>query len=414
MIPQIRKTRNLNSALSSLLSLLLLLLLLFALPLTAYAQEPAPSTPERNGVLTGQVINGTTGQPQGDLEVTLHGIQNNVEVLVITAQAGSQGRYTFENLPTDHNIFYVLEGQYQNIRYLSDGPGVFTPSSTETTLDLQVYETTPSAEAISIGQMHYILTFIPAAVNVAQIFVVNNQGDRTYTGQNGQTFTFALPDNATNILFQEDSPGARFSKTSDGYADTAPIPPGTGNFTVIARYDLPFTDDALTIKVPIPAAVAALNVLLHQQGATLTSKQLQFIETRQIQGESYALFSGGGLGQGNTLTLQLNNLDYLDLTGVPGASPAAPGSQIDQNLLRWLILGLGIVAIIVGGVIYPFIRPQLAHPAALDYNDPQARREKLLLTLARLDEAFAAGELDETVYRQARTGYKAELAKTME
>jgi hypothetical protein len=38
----------------------------------------------------------------------------------------------------------------------------------------------------------------------------------------------------------------------------------------------------------------------------------------------------------------------------------------------------------------------------------------LLLLLARLDETFEAGELDEEVYRQARAKYKAELAQIME
>jgi hypothetical protein len=34
--------------------------------------------------------------------------------------------------------------------------------------------------------------------------------------------------------------------------------------------------------------------------------------------------------------------------------------------------------------------------------------------LARLDEAHEAGDLDESVYRQARARYKAELVEVME
>jgi hypothetical protein len=41
----------------------------------------------------------------------------------------------------------------------------------------------------------------------------------------------------------------------------------------------------------------------------------------------------------------------------------------------------------------------------------ETRRQRLLLTIARLDQVFEAGELDEAVYRQARARYKAELVE---
>ncbi|RME70966.1 MAG: hypothetical protein D6784_15830, partial [Chloroflexi bacterium] len=61
--------------------------------------------------------------------------------------------------------------------------------------------------------------------------------------------------------------------------------------------------------------------------------------------------------------------------------------------------------------VYPSLR-QKAVPVPVD--DPDTARQRLVLLLARLDEAFEAGELDETVYRQARSRYKAELARLME
>jgi len=94
---------------------------------------------------------------------------------------------------------------------------------------------------------------------------------------------------------------------------------------------------------------------------------------------------------------------------------AADTSWFNQELAKWVVLGMGLVAIVVAVVIYPKARPQLTHQPDLPGEEsPDGRRQRLLLTLARLDETYEAGELDETVYQRARTRYKAELAQLME
>jgi len=374
------------------------------------------AVPQRSGVLTGQIINAASGEPVGGAEVTLRGFQGDAEILNMTTQADSQGRYTFEKLPTEHAIIYGVESEYQGIEYASEEPGIFTPDSTETTLDLKVYETTTSDDAISVGQMHYIFAFLPDMMSVAQIFVLNNTGNATFVGQNGQTFAFSLPDNATNIEFQESAPGSRFVATDTGYADTAPVLPNTE--TIIAvQYNVPVDGDTVTLNTPLPADINSVSVMLADQGAKLTSDQLQFMDTRSLQGQSYQIYSGGNLSQGDTLSLQLSNLDDLDFSSVMGAPPGAsvPDRQpVDQNIIMWAIIGLGGLAIVLAGLVYPLTRPRLAEVPDSGYNDPATQRQKLLFTLTRLDQAFAAGELDESVYQQARARTKAELARMME
>jgi hypothetical protein len=374
------------------------------------------AVPARNGVLTGQVMNASTGESVGGVEVTLRAFQGNNEIFSQTATANSEGVYTFVKLPTEHTTFYAVEGAYQDILFTSEEPGVFTPNSSETSLNLNVYNTTSNAATISVSQLHYILGFVPDAIAVVQIFVLNNTGDEVYVGQNGQTFAFVLPANAANIEFQESFPGSRFTSTANGYADTAPIIPNTE--TIIAvQYDIPVNGDTFTLDTPLPANINAVSVMVADQGAELSSEQLQFMDTRSMQDRTYRIYGGSNLNQGDTLSLELNNLNDLDFSSVmdipPGASLPA-GAPVDQNMLMWSIIGLGGLAIVLAGVVYPLTRPQLAQPANSAYNDPQTRRQKLLLTLARLDEAFAAGEIDEPVYRQARARSKAELARLME
>lgn len=381
-----------------------------------YVRTFSFAVPQRNGVLTGQIINAASSEPVGDVEITLRGFQGNAEILNMTTQADNEGRYTFEKLPTDHATLYGLSAEYDGIEYASNEPAVFTPDSAETTLDLRVYETTTNDDAISVGQMHYIFAFLPDVVSVAQIFILNNTGNETYVGQDGQTFAFTLPDNATDIEFQEPFPGSRFMPTDTGYADTAPVIPNTE--TVIAvQYSVPVDDDSVTLNTLLPADINAVSVMLSDQGAELTSEQLQFMDTRSMQGQSFQIYGGGSLNQGDTLSMQLSNLDDLDFGNVMGAPPGAsvPAEEpLDQDIIMWVIIGLGVLAMIVAGVIYPLTRPQMAEATDSGYNDPETQRQKLLLTLARLDETYAAGEIDEAVYQQARTRTKAELARIME
>jgi hypothetical protein len=334
----------------------------------------------------------------------------------MTAQTDEQGNFSFENVPTEHTILYMVEGEYQDVIYVSDEPGIFTPDSAETTVDLKVYEPTTDAAGINITQLHYLLSFTPDAVNAVQIFVVGNNSDRTYIGQDGQTLSFSIPEGATGIRFENDPAGLRFVETADGYADTEPIGPGPEGQSIVAVYDIPYGDDSLTIDLPLPVDTAALNVLMSNQGADLSSDQVQFVENRQVQGSEFSIYNGGSLAQGDILSLRLTGLDDLELNAAPAGMPGAtaPAPPVNQQLILYIALGLGGLAIVGVGVAYPVMRPRLTHQADLYDADPEQHRQKLLLMLARLDEAYEAGDLDEAVYRQARARYKAELVELME
>lgn len=369
--------------------------------------------PQRNGVLKGQVINATTNKPQGNITVTLRAFDNNAELETKTVQADAVGNFKFDNLLTDHAVLYTVEGSYGDIRYLSDQPGLFTPDNAETTLNLNVYETTVNMESVVVPQLHYLLSFSPEAVNVVQIFVFSNKGNKTYIGQNGQTITFVLPENAQGVAFQNDEAGERFKQNGTTYTDTAPITPGEETQSIVATYNLSY-QDSLTIKAPLPIDISAVNVVMQDQGAELTSTQLQFLEKREFQGDSFSIFTGSNLKKGQELTLQLTNLNDLSFTAPASSDATLAGSNLYQSRLGWMVLGLGGLVILGVGLGYPYLRSQAVHQDNLSDNDPGLHRQKLLLMLARLDELFESGELDKQLYHRARAKYKAELVGLME
>ncbi len=378
---------------------LLLMTILFK-PASAQTPPPLPS----NGVLRGQVLNGTTGQPQPNLPIKLHAIQNDTTLKTLTMQADGNGNYSFDNLSTEHTMNYQVETTYQQITYLSQEPGLFTPNSTATTLNLKVYEITTDNQNIYITQMHYLVTLSPTDLQIVQIFIIGNRGAQTYIGQNGQTFTFAMPQQAQGVTFQNDTTSERFIKTEAGYVDQEAIVPGEESLSIIATYSVPYQGDTATVEVPLPADVANLSVMV-QQGITLISQQVTFASNRQMQGTSFSIFRGATLPKNEPLSLKLSGLSQAappaTMPDIPAHQAIAPSSRLSQSSLMWLILGLGVL--IIGGVMgfYPYTRRA---------NDaPATQRQRLLLLLVRLDEEFATGKLEEATYQAARTKYKAEL-----
>jgi hypothetical protein len=155
--------------------------------------------------------------------------------------------------------------------------------------------------------------------------------------------------------------------------------------------------------------VGALSLLLNNQAIKLQSNHLEFAGERNIQGNTFSLYDGGNLTQGETLTLEFSNLAQAG----PAAAPTSTltSGVVDQDMLRWLILSLGGLAILASGLLYPYLAARSAPLAGADQPvEPAANRQRLLLTLARLDDAFAAGEVAEPLYRAARAGYMARLA----
>lgn len=364
--------------------------------------------PQRNGMLSGQVVNATAGRPQGNLDVTLYAFQDGAEVESRTGQADSEGNFTFEDLATDPGIVYVVEGQYGRVSYISD-PSSFAADANQQTLDLEVYETTTSAESVSLSRLNHLVSVTPDAVRMVQVFVISNDSDKTYVGKNDQTFAFALPESATNVSFQNDFSNSRFVESDEGYITAEPIVPGEDGLIIAAVYDLPYSGDTLEVEVPVPAKVDSINVLVETQpGLDMQSPQLQFIETRQLQNSEFATYGGQNLAEGEMLTLEFSGLSSIAFeqtpSNIPPGAVAATPPLVDQETLRWAVLGLGGLALLVAGGLYPYLRPRLASTP-----DPAAHRRRLLLLLARLDDAFEAGEIDEQVYRQSRARYKAEL-----
>ncbi len=381
--------------------------------LRTFSYEPITA----EGVIAGQVQNATTGQPVGDVEVRLRRWQEDIELPPLSVQADPDGSFRFEGLDTLSHAFYRAEAIYSDVSFPGEFVG-FEPGVTQLSLPISVYETTTSDEAISVERFHFIaFGDQPGFFTVLELYQFSNGGERAYVGtvnETGrrETVRMALPAGAQDLFLQTGTMGVDFLETDEGLVATSVIAPGVETFEAAFVYVVAYSGASLSLDRPLYYDTTSVNGLVLDVGAKLESEALVFGGERTAQGQTFLQYTGQNLKAGETLPVRLGDLDKIEFASTPdasGGSRVIPSTGLSQTSLLWMMLGFGVLAVVFG-LAYPWLRPRLRGEALASEGDLGRERQRLLFTLARLDQAYEAGQLNETVYRRARAQRKAELA----
>jgi hypothetical protein len=242
--------------------------------------------------------------------------------------------------------------------------------------------------------------------------LIGNLGDRTYVGAQegtdpGTTVFVPLPDGAVGVSFGESVPADRFVEVDGGLRDTEPVPPGRETSLIFFSYHLMATGDPVPFERSFAYPLDILNVLAAQPGLTLRSTQMESRGVELFQGREYELYSVVALPAQTAVSMELVPLATEE--GMPAGSgeatqPLPAGSAGgNQGLLRGVGFGLAALAV-VAAVVYPFTarRSPSARKRGPGIGATPKDRE-LLSELARLEEDYEAGEIDEGDYEQRRS-----------
>jgi hypothetical protein len=273
-------------------------------------------------------------------------------------------------------------------------------------------ETTASDADISLGRVHYIIEYDSTNIYVAELYLFDNSGRRVYVGDEGQdgrpeTVRIVLPPGAENVVSQEGGLDPRFKLTPGALIDSAPIFPGSASQAIFFVYGLPYQGDTFRLEREVPYAVENVSVLSADVGPQLSGEQLTPLGVRQAEGQAYRDYEGSPLEKGAKLVV---NIAGLASVRAATAEPSAPAAAVSQGTLRWLTLGLALLALLVVGA-YPRLRQRPAEKRG--ESEVEIRRRELLRAIADLDDAYQAGELTESSYRSRRQQLKAELLSLM-
>ncbi len=386
---------------------------------TPEEQQPTPteSAPaEGFGTVTGTVLNGSSDAdfPEG-LMVQLLGYDHNsmtgefIESFSAETPLNADGTFIFENveMPVNRAFMAVVETDYTSF---ASEPG-FVTEGMDNTLDLPLtyYETSTDTSRLSVDRLHIFYEFPDSTyetVQVVEVFVVTNSSIYTVVPENkGEaTIEFDLPENATNIQFEDGTFGERYTETETGFGDTSAIAPGMGQHQVIVFFELPYNkkmDFAQPINQPIDSAVVMV-----PQGIKIKSDLLTDSGTRDAQGLTYNVFSSQPLPVGSTLT--------MNVSGKLSATTTGSEEDTQKNTL-FGIIAFGIV--LIGAGTWMFMRnrnedDEYDDDYEEDDDDEQVEydnAEKIIDAIIALDDSYRDGSLNEDAYKKRRAELKAQL-----
>jgi hypothetical protein len=301
---------------------ILLTLLILGLPATALAQEPA------DGVINGQVINGTEGGGSvAEVEVTLITYIDDVMAGTRTTRTGEEGKFQFGNVATEHE--YLVSAKYMEVYYYY--PVTFEPGETTAYVEVGVCDATTSDEAIKVGLAHTIVSVEEESIQVTEVFWLVNDGDRTYAGTVG-VLVFTLPEGALSFDAPQELMLDYQFLEDNRVTYLVPFPPGERQ--LIFSYLLAKSDSAeFTIPLEVDYPTDILELMVEGDDIEVAVTQLAPAEPVITgTGERFIHFRGEGLPRSTVLNLRL-----YDMSG---------GSGLPLIIL-WVIIAVVIVGIAV-------------------------------------------------------------------
>lgn len=396
-----------------------------------YTDPLAAFAPVELATLSGQVINGTTNEALTEGEVRLRAFTVQLEEMYSeTVPVNEDGSFEFlvENVPADW--VFLADVAYGDLTFNSNAVQV-SNAQPMAQMPLFVFDTTTDPAVVAIDRLHMVLTFAENRLQVSELYVFSNVETAVFVGESGDfsqgTVEVSLPTGVENVSFQRgfgtslDSfiPATEFIQTGTGWADTVPLRPGAGSLNLLVSYDLAY-DDGLLLAHPLIYPVNSASAIMASAGVEITDGGWVSQGAQTTTGGSFISYINSNLAQADAISLTLD--------GRPTQIVDAEGNALPvRNQTTELIIG-GVALAGMLAVGFFFVQRWRTAPAAqtagtrvstVSTAQPKAKRRAanktaLLEAIAELDDAFEAGELDETLYQQQRQELKKQLTAVWE
>jgi hypothetical protein len=352
----------------------------------------APGHAQAPAGISGTIVNGTAGASvPGGLTVTATEVDARVTKQVATKRApvGPGGTFRIEGFPGQSGDHFVVGTDYLGVTYSAEA----TPGSAAT---VKIYETTTDPTVLSIPAT--TLTVIigkQGNYNVLQLLTAHNSSDRSYVGTPnpgapGPPPTLELPIPAGATAFSPVQGLANgLTAAPDGLvASTDSIQPGNTDVSYI--YNIAVPRSGWGMSLPVVYATSKFDVLV-DPGLTLSGPGLTLRKSVTINKKDYRDYQGAGLAPGTTLNATI-----------------APASSTSATL--YLGLGALLVLIVASAVGVPrLLRKRRKQGPEPGEREATGEREQLIEEIAALDEAHAAGSVEEGDYAAQRAELKNRL-----
>jgi mono/diheme cytochrome c family protein len=364
---------------------------------------------EQGTIVTGSVLNESSGEVPPDLEVTLRTFRGMDELFTTSTLIAPDKSFRFDNLELDPDIILVVTADYQNMTFASDFTVVTQDQSTYD-LPLTIYETTSDSSVLSIDSFHLFFDFSsPDIVHVVQFYSISNPSDLVVipASDNQPALTFPLAPGYSNLTFEQGEIGNPYLLTEAGFGETRAIMPGLTGYQVLFSYDLPY-DKGLSLIQRFPASARVVNIFIPEKGIKLDNQFLRAAGIQSFDDQSYQMYTGTDeFASGSEILLELS-----------GKHPANRIQLFRNSSNTNLILIIaGIVLILTAAVwwIIQYVKEKRRDDEELFIleilSDDHAAQEEIMDAIIILDDRFEAGKLDQTTYTRQRSELKDRLMR---
>lgn len=351
----------------------------YALSLSSAPEQLAD--PNLPASVTGTVRTGTASAdvPAG-LQINLFGFDGEQEAVQQTVAADARGEFRFDQIESVPGRLFFTTVEYQGVVFRSElahAPADASPLQ----LPLTIYETSSDTSGLTVERLHVLIDFPEAdLIRVLELWVLANRSDRVIVAP----LNIPLPRGAVNLTFEQGELGERFELTEQGFLDREPIPPGPGIDQLAFAFDLPAVS---RFEQRVEQPVQAVTVLVPAEGARVSGLQDRGVQ--DLGGLPMRNYIGGPLDPGEVLSFRVS--------GAVGNSGAIAGTLFGAAAL----VGAGLLAL----RWWKLGKPQKL-PA-------QANADELVRAIARLDDDFERGEIEESTYQRRRAELKARALSSL-
>ncbi|MEA3335664.1 MAG: c-type cytochrome [Chloroflexota bacterium] len=384
----------------------------------SYRPMIATVLPQGSGAIGGVVTNGSAGgAPVAGLTAVLRAIQGSDEFRPVTSTVGEDGIFRFEGLPMDPSFVYLVSVEHAGLPYGGDFLR-FSEGQTELDAPVTIWETSSEPGDIRLDRVQWFVDFHQGALLVGEVYRVAHDGDRVFLGNDEvvpgvpAVLEFSLPAGATAVAVDGGEIGERFFLTDAGLVDSQPLLPGQTQMLV--RYLLPYDGSKAEVGHEFAYPVGELSVLV-AEGAKVMTDDLEDAGTQMAGDTQFLSFVGNDVAAGQEIMLALSGLER---SSAPVAKTQNTSTSVIANHPALLISLAALAAgALVGALVVPLVLRRRDDDAgeraedsyAVDREGLEAERQRLLASIADLDDRYAAGELDDDTYQEQRMAQKRSL-----
>ena len=356
-------------------------------------------------LISGEVVNRTPGEeiPAGRL-VVLHILMQDGNQDFKSASTDANGAFSFTDVPLAEVLGYLLVATHQGVDYTLE----ILPGEALTGLELEIFETTSSIDAVGIVLDSVMIADwdVPdRTLSVLELVQLENYGNETFVPDLAQPanmafLRFALPSNARDLQVQTQLPEGQVLQVDRGFAVTTAVPPGQHGMAF--TYTVPYQGDRLDFSRRFSLGAQAFRLLIPVNLGSATSSALSSGSNVQIGDTDFRVLQAEDVPLGGTVDIQLDNLPQPSLL-------STAVNSLGQSTAIWVVpitLVLGLTGLLVIGIVRRSRVPSTAGNSAVP---GVSTKDELIRAIVELDDRLERNEVTEQEHKLQRQILKARL-----